>query len=107
MNTALPLLRAGKVAELGPLISASHASLRDQFEVTVPELDCAQEAALAAGALGARMIGGGFGGAVIALVQEDAVEATAGTVAEAAATRGLAAPTFFTATPSAGARRIG
>jgi galactokinase len=106
-GSAVPLLRAGKVAELGPLLSASHASLRDLFEVTVPELDCAQEAALAAGALGARMIGGGFGGAVIALVREDAVAVTADTVAGAAANRGLAAPTFFTATPSAGARRIG
>ena len=57
-------LRAGRPAAIGPLLTASHASLRDDFEVTVPELDVAVDAALAAGALGARMTGGGFGGCV-------------------------------------------
>jgi galactokinase len=104
---AVPLLRDNRIEDLGALMSASHDSLRDQFEVTVPELDCAQEAALAAGALGARMTGGGFGGAVIALVRVDEVAHTADAVASAAADRGLVAPTFFTAVPSAGARRIG
>ena len=61
------LLTAGRPDEIGPLLTASHASLRDDFEVTVPELDTAVEAALAAGAYGARMTGGGFGGCVIAL----------------------------------------
>ena len=53
---------------IGALLDASHASLRDDFEVSTPELDLAAESARAAGALGARMTGGGFGGAVIALV---------------------------------------
>lgn len=106
-DAAVPLLREGRVAELGPLLNESHASLRDLFEVTVPELDCAQQAAVDAGALGARMTGGGFGGAVIALVRQDAVEKTAVAAAEAATARGLVAPTFFTAAPSEGARRIG
>ncbi len=62
------LLRAGAVAGIGPLLTQSHASLRDDFEVSWPEADVAVDAAVAAGALGARMIGGGFGGSVIALV---------------------------------------
>ena len=66
------LLRAGRVREIGPLLTASHASMRDDFEITVPEIDTAVEAALAAGAYGARMTGGGFGGCVLALVDADA-----------------------------------
>ena len=65
---AADLLRAGRVAELGPLLDASHASMRDDFEITVPTVDLAVETARAAGALGARMTGGGFGGCIIALV---------------------------------------
>ena len=53
--------------QLGTILTASHASLRDDFQVSCPELDVAVEAALEAGALGARMTGGGFGGSVIAL----------------------------------------
>jgi galactokinase len=80
--------------------------LRDDYEVTVPELDTAVDAALDAGALGARMTGGGFGGCVIALVDADAAEAVARRVAEAFATAGFRAPQWFVATPSAGARRL-
>ena len=61
-------LKAGDWSTLGRLMTASHASLRDDYEVSVPELDVAVEAALEAGALGARMTGGGFGGSAIALV---------------------------------------
>ncbi len=61
-------LRRGDVAGCGELLNASHASLRDDFEISWPEADVAVDAALAAGALGARMMGGGFGGSVIALV---------------------------------------
>ncbi len=61
-------LRRGDVAGCGPLLNASHASLRDDFEISWPEADVAVDAAVAAGALGARMMGGGFGGSVIALV---------------------------------------
>ncbi len=61
-------LHAGRVAEIGPLLSASHASMRDDFEITVPQVDVAAATAEAAGALGARMTGGGFGGCVLALV---------------------------------------
>ncbi|MRJ75057.1 galactokinase [Aeromicrobium sp. SMF47] len=62
-------------AQLGTILTASHASLRDDFEVSCPELDVAVEAALEAGALGARMTGGGFGGSAIALVAPEKVQA--------------------------------
>jgi len=62
------LLRSGNVAEVGPLLTESHRSLRDDFEVSWPQADAAVDAATAAGALGARMMGGGFGGSVIVLV---------------------------------------
>jgi galactokinase len=99
-------LRAGQIATIGPLLSASHASLRDDFEVSVPQLDVAAEAAAAAGAYGARMTGAGFGGCVIALVSAEAADGVAAAVTEAFAARGFARPVMFTATPSAGAARL-
>jgi galactokinase len=100
------LLRAGRPNEIGALLSASHASLRDDFEVTVPELDTAAEAAEAAGALGARMIGGGFGGCVLALVPAAAAERVTAAVAAAFAARGFAPPAAFVAVPGPGAARV-
>jgi galactokinase len=76
-------LEQGDLSELGRLIDASHASLRDDFEVSTPALDRLAERAEAAGALGARMLGGGFGGAVVALAEADRAEAVA-SVAEVA-----------------------
>lgn len=99
-------LRDGDLDGIGPLLTASHASLRDDYEVTVGELDAAVEAALSAGALGARMTGGGFGGCVIALVAADRAEAVFDAVREAFATAGYAEPTAFTAVPSPGAHRV-
>ena len=99
-------LRTGSPRDIGPLLTASHESLRDDYEVTVPELDKAVDAALDAGALGARMTGGGFGGCVIALVEADAADTVAGKVADAFATAGFGAPASFVAQPSQGARRI-
>ena len=90
---------------IGDLLVASHASMRDDFEISVPELDTAVEAALAAGAVGARMTGGGFGGAAIALVAHDRIDAVTDAVNAAFAASGFAAPTIFTVTPSAGAGR--
>ncbi len=101
------LFRAGRPREAGPLFTASHASLRDDFEVSVPEVDTAVTAALSSGALGARITGGGFGGCVIALVESGA-EADCGKAVRAAfAERGHTEPVVFTALPSAGARRLG
>lgn len=68
LDTVETLRSAGAVA-IGELLDASHRSMRDDFEISVPELDLAVESAVQAGALGARMTGGGFGGAAIALVR--------------------------------------
>ncbi|GAA4695251.1 galactokinase [Phytohabitans rumicis] len=100
------LLRSGQVREIGPLMTASHGSMRDDFEITVPEVDTAVEAALSAGAYGARMTGGGFGGCVLALVDATATDQVAAAVAEAFAARGYAPPEPFVAVPSAGATRL-
>ncbi|MFC0004703.1 galactokinase [Micromonospora siamensis] len=100
------LLRAGRVREIGPLLTASHVSMRDDFEITVPEIDTAVEAALDAGALGARMTGGGFGGCVLALVEAASAERVATAVTSAYAERGFAAPGHFTVLPAGGATRL-
>ncbi|BAL92713.1 putative galactokinase [Actinoplanes missouriensis 431] len=100
------LLRDGRVREVGPLLTASHASMRDDFEITVAQVDVAVEASLAAGAYGARMTGGGFGGCVLALVDADRADATAAAVAGAYAERGFTAPTSWVAVAGPGAARI-
>lgn len=104
LDTVRTLHEQGPTA-IGDLLVASHASMRDDFEISVPELDTAVEAALAAGAVGARMTGGGFGGAAIALVAHDKVQAVTDAATAAFAAAGFAAPTIFTVTPSAGAAR--
>jgi galactokinase len=100
------LLRAGKATEIGPLLTASHASMRDDFEITVPEIDLAVETALAAGAYGARMTGGGFGGCVIALTAASAAADVAEAVESAYAAAAFAPPTTFPAIPSSGATQV-
>ncbi|MDM4722416.1 galactokinase [Micromonospora sp. WMMA1363] len=100
------LLRARRVREIGSLLTDSHASMRDDFEITVPEIDTAVEAALAAGAVGARMTGGGFGGCVLALVDADRAETVAAAVRAAYAERGFTAPGTVTAIPTAGTTRL-
>ncbi|MEX2256732.1 MAG: galactokinase [Acidimicrobiia bacterium] len=67
-------LRAGDIDALGPLLLASHASLRDDFEVSTPELDALVDAFVESGALGARLTGAGFGGCVVALASRDGAE---------------------------------
>lgn len=90
---------------IGELLVASHASMRDDFEISAPELDLAVETALSAGAVGARMTGGGFGGAAIALVDRDRVDTVAAAARDAFAAAGWRRPNVFTVTPSTGARR--
>jgi galactokinase len=102
---AAEVLRTGKLGRLGPLLDGSHASLRDDYAVSGPELDAAVDAALVAGALGARMVGGGFGGSAIALVREPALPAVAAAVHTAAARHGLPEPAFLRAEAAAAARR--
>lgn len=99
------VLRTQGATAIGDLLVASHASMRDDFEISVPELDTAVDAALSAGAVGARMTGGGFGGAAIALVAHDRVQDVVDAATAAFAASGFAAPTIFTVTPSAGAAR--
>ncbi|GAB2472279.1 galactokinase [Streptosporangium sandarakinum] len=106
VEAVIGLLRAGAVQEIGALLNASHLSLRDQFEVSCPELDVAVEAAVRGGARGARMTGGGFGGSAIALVAEDRVQAVQDSVVLAYAERGWARPEIYPAVPAAGARRL-
>ncbi|MDR1825486.1 MAG: galactokinase [Bifidobacteriaceae bacterium] len=100
------LLEAGRVLEVGPLLDASHESLRVDYEVTVPQLDVAVAAAREAGALGARMTGGGFGGSAIALIPAGAGRQVASAVAGAFAAEGFGAPAFLGAVPAGPARRV-
>ena len=105
VRATVEALRGGDLAEVGRLFDASHASLRDDYEVSCDELDVSVEAARSAGALGARMTGGGFGGSSIALLPADAVEAATRTIAEAFAERGWHEPVSFAVTAGAAARR--
>ncbi len=105
VHTAVDLLEARDLAGLGPLLHASHASLRDDFEISWPEADVAAEAAERAGGLGARMMGGGFGGSVLALVPADSTRPREAIAAEYAG-RGWPPPRFLPAPPSAGAGRL-
>jgi galactokinase len=99
-------LRRGELETIGELLTASHASLRDDYQVSTPELDTAVGAALGAGALGARMTGAGFGGCALALVPAQAADKVTRAVAEAFDRQGLGAPAIFTARPSDGAARV-
>jgi len=103
VQEAVVALRASDFAELGKLINESHNSLRDDYAVSCPELDVAVEASLSAGALGARMVGGGFGGSAIALIQADNLVKTREAVTLAFESHGFKKPRFFTSLPSAGA----
>jgi galactokinase len=105
VEQTVALLTGGGLAGVGPVLLASHASLAGDFEVSWPEADVAVDAAMAAGALGARMMGGGFGGSVIALVPAGERAVGAAVTAEFAR-RGWPPPAFFPAQPSAGAFRL-
>ena len=100
------LLRSEGPAAIGGLLDASHVSMRDDFEISCPELDLAVEAARTAGAIGARMTGGGFGGSAIALVPTTAEHRVRDAVTAAFATAGYRAPDLFTVAPADGARRV-
>ena len=103
---AVGLLRAGDLDRLGPLLAASHASLRDDYEVSSPELDTAVEAAVAAGAVGARMTGAGFGGSAIALAGTELAGRVGDRVRDAFAAAGFGPPAVEAVTASDGARRL-
>ena len=104
LDTVRTLREAGPTG-IGPLLDASHVSMRDDFEISVPELDLAVETAQAHGAIGARMTGGGFGGAAIALVTDALVPVVGRIVRAAFAERGYVDPVIFTVRASQGAVR--
>jgi galactokinase len=106
VEQAIALLDAGDLRSIGPVLTAGHASLRDDFAVSCEETDLTVATAVAAGALGARMTGGGFGGSVVVLAELQDAERIAAAVVEAFAARGWTRPRSFTAVPSAGARRL-
>jgi galactokinase len=100
---ATEALRAGDFGELGHLMYASHASMRDDFEISTRELDAFVELAEAGGALGARLTGAGFGGSAIALVRTGETDALTRDVSRVFAERGFAEPLFYEFVPAAGA----
>ncbi|MEU6600496.1 galactokinase [Streptomyces flaveolus] len=106
VERAVALLRAGDTRAIGPVLTEGHASLRDDFRISCPELDLVVDTALAAGALGARMTGGGFGGSAIVLAEATDVDTLTKAVEEAFAAADFKAPRVFEAVPSAGARRL-
>ncbi|HYH76192.1 MAG TPA: galactokinase [Arthrobacter sp.] len=100
------LLASQGPGSIGALLDASHASMRDDFEISCPELDLAVAASRANGAIGARMTGGGFGGAAIALTPVRDERQVRAAVEQSFKEAGYKAPDIFTVTPAAGAMRL-
>lgn len=107
VEQVVALAEAGDFRAIGPVLTEGHASLRDDFRVSCPELDLVVEAATGAGGLGARMTGGGFGGSAIVLVEDAAADQVTAAVTSGFAARGYRSPRVLPAVPGAGARRIG
>ena len=105
VTLAVAALEAGDLDEVGRLFDASHASLRDDYEVSCEELDVATATARSHGALGARMTGGGFGGSCIAIVRASDADAVTGAIATAFKDAGFTAPVSFTVTAAGPAHR--
>ncbi|MFJ8790030.1 galactokinase [Streptomyces sp. NPDC102462] len=106
VERVVSLLESGDTRAIGPLLTEGHASLRDDFRISGPELDLVVDTALEAGALGARMTGGGFGGSAIVLAEAGDADAITKAVEAAFAAAGFTAPRTFEAVPAAGARRL-
>ena len=103
---AVDVLQRKDFVALGSLVTQSHVSLRDDYEVSCPELNCAVDVALARGALGARMVGGGFGGSAIALAEQGQIQEIKSAIADAFKSAQYAEPRFFTSLPSKGAQLL-
>ena len=103
---AVEALKANNFTKLGDLLNQSHRSLRDDYTVSCPELNLAVDTALEQGALGARMVGGGFGGSAIALIKSDSVKKCENAITKAFSEAGFKPPRFFTSLPSDGAHVI-
>lgn len=105
VQAAVELLRTDGPRAIAPLLDASHVSMRDDFEISCAELDLAVDSSRAAGALGARMTGGGFGGSAIALTQVQDIERVSSAVITAFAEAGFTEPVIFAVSPADGAGR--
>jgi len=99
------VLNEADLAAVGQLLYQSHVSMRDDYEISSEELDTAVEAAMGAGAIGARMTGGGFGGSAIALVKRDQVQSVSQAVLTAFEQAGYVQPNIFTVVADEGAGR--
>ncbi|MBN0046054.1 galactokinase [Streptomyces actuosus] len=106
VEQVVSLLTSGETRAIGPVLVEGHASLRDDFAISCPELDLVVDTAMASGALGARMTGGGFGGSAIVLTEAADADAVTKAVEEAFTAAGFTAPRVFQAVPSPGARRL-
>jgi galactokinase len=103
VEAAVAGLESGDLAAVGRLLTASHYSMRDDYEITTAALDLAVEVGLSAGALGARMTGGGFGGSTITLIEADRVAGLATATERAFAAAGFGRPRIAAVVPGAGA----
>lgn len=103
VHATVELLKRNDFVSVGKILTESHASLRDRFEISCPELDLAVDTALAHKSLGGRMIGGGFGGSAIALFNVADIEPAKLAIAGAFKEAGYVEPRFFTSLPSSGA----
>ena len=106
VQATVGLLKAGAAPEVGAMLTASHLSLRDLYQVSWPQADVAVEAAVTSGARGGRMISGGFGGAVIVLVHRDRIARVRQAVDAAYAARSWRPPSYLEAVASPGASRL-
>ncbi len=106
VTATVAALGEGRWDEVGRLFDSSHRSMRDDFEISCPELDCAVAIAVQAGAVAARMTGGGFGGSSVAVVPDERVEAVMRAVDAAFVLEGFRSPAHLRAVPSAGAKAI-
>jgi galactokinase len=106
VTEAVTSMREGNDARLGELMTASHQSLASDFEVSTPELDLAVSAAISAGALGARLTGGGFGGCVLAIAPAHQIRDIESEVRNAFARNGFAKTSFLLGVSSSGAARV-
>lgn len=106
VQRAKKVLQVEDFTSFGETLNQSHESLRDDYEVSCPELDCAVRVARATGALGARMVGGGFGGSAIALVKSGEAGSIANAIERTFSESSFKSPRFFSAIPSDGARLI-
>ncbi len=105
VTVAVDALEANDLQQFGHLLTQSHASMRDDFEVSCDELDLAVDTALYAGALGSRLTGGGFGGAAIALIHRDRLDHLGALLEDAFQKRSWAVPQPVVVSPAGGARR--